>query len=60
MKKYELALIAMLFILFITTSAAQQLVWKHTGGPMGGIIGDIDCKIINTNNINKSLVAYLC
>src|SRR3990172_1925655 len=41
MKKYELALIAMLFILFITTSAAQQLVWKHTGGPMGGIIGDI-------------------
>jgi photosystem II stability/assembly factor-like uncharacterized protein len=29
------------FFLFTDYMIAQQLIWKHTGGPMGGIVGDM-------------------
>ena len=37
----RLRTIIFLILLLPNLSFAQQLVWKHTGGPMGGIIGDI-------------------
>jgi len=39
MKKYVLRIVILAF--FINASEAQKLVWNHTGGPMGGIIGDM-------------------
>ena len=34
-----------LFILIMVLSnliCAQEIIWKHTGGPMGGIVGGMD------------------
>ena len=37
----KVVLIITSFVLLINISKAQELTWKHTGGPMGGIIGDL-------------------
>ncbi|MBX2977144.1 MAG: hypothetical protein KF721_13520, partial [Ignavibacteriaceae bacterium] len=36
-------IIILLFVMSIFSKyiSPQQLIWKHTGGPMGGIVGDI-------------------
>ncbi len=31
----------LMIFLFTDYMIAQQLIWKHTGGPMGGIVGDM-------------------
>lgn len=36
-------IIVLIFLMcfFSKLIVSQQLIWKHTGGPMGGIVGDI-------------------
>jgi photosystem II stability/assembly factor-like uncharacterized protein len=33
--------LVLLLIVFPKSMNSQQLIWKHTGGPMGGIVGDM-------------------
>lgn len=41
-KKYFIPIVVYFdMILGIVTIKAQELSWKHTGGPMGGIVGDL-------------------
>ncbi|MDP2302626.1 MAG: T9SS type A sorting domain-containing protein [Ignavibacteria bacterium] len=37
----KLIILVLMICLFTNYISAQQLIWKHTGGPMGGIVGDI-------------------
>jgi len=46
MKKYFLIILLINFLFITHLLFSQEIVWKHTGGPMGGIIGDI---AINSN-----------
>ncbi len=41
MKKYFLIILLVNFLLITQLLFSQEIVWKHTGGPMGGIVGDI-------------------
>jgi photosystem II stability/assembly factor-like uncharacterized protein len=37
-----------IFILISRITFSQELIWKHTGGPMGGVVGDV---AINSKDI---------
>ncbi len=40
MRKFFLILLLANFLLVTHSLFSQEIVWKHTGGPMGGIIGE--------------------
>ena len=46
MRKYFLIIFLIDFLFITHLLFSQEIIWKHTGGPMGGIIGDI---AINSN-----------
>lgn len=46
-----------LYILFSNFLFPQELIWKHTGGPMGGIVGDI--AIAHTGKIFAGMYPFL-